>query len=383
MLKILVTGATGFIGKKVALRLKALGHTVIVQGRDSKKCQELRKLGFEAIEASDQTMTKKVCQNRDVVVNCAGLTKIFARAADYHLANVNMVEKLIAGCIENNAKLVHISSPAVYLNFQDRRLISEDEKLPKTSASDYAQSKRLTDTLIVEGQKEGLRSIILRPHLVTGPEDFHILYSIIKAHEQGPLPLFRQGQSLVDLTDIDNVVDAIVLAVESDKGVGKIFNITNGDPKKVIELIEELFRLVDVPLKTVSIPFSFEMASCILGFVEKCCHGLQYLGWDPELFYTRSSLSLFAKDFTLGLSKAESELGYKPRRTTNESMKNFAMWYKEQSDKKIEPSSTESKPQPTKWVSGKQLFFSTVVAGAVAGVTYALASGGPSTMFRK
>ena len=95
-----------------------------------------------------------------------------------------------------------------------------------------------------------------------------ILGGLIEAHNKGPLPLFQHGRPLVDVTYIDNFVDAVVLATESDRGLGRVFNISNGDPQPVIDLLQELFKQLDVTLKTKPMSVSFEMLARVLGISE-------------------------------------------------------------------------------------------------------------------
>jgi len=366
--KVLVIGATGHLGKAIARKLKYNGYDVTAQGRNDRLCDELKREGFRVIQASDSdaSMLEAACSDQSIVINCAGQAKQFARKSEYESANVNIVKALIAGCLKHNAKLIHLSSPSIYCNYEDQLNVSEECKIPDVHSSDYSYSKHEADKLIIEAANKNLRYVIFRPHLVVGPEDKKILAGLIKAHESGSIPLFRNGEVLIDLTDIENFVSAIMLAVETNKGDGKIFNISNGDPQELKQLLAELFQQINTPLKTTSMPVNFWFLGNVLSLIEKACKASHYFGFNPELFYTKYSLGLFANHFTLDISNARNILGYNPVITTKESIKRFAEEYKK---------SHHSTEKPRSGWDGKKVLTAGIVVGT-AYLGYNLFSGG-------
>jgi len=327
IMKILIT-ASDFLAKAVAKRLKELNHDITIQTSDSNLAQECISAGFRVLLTQDPKTIEDACNDKDAVINCSGLAKHFGVLEDFKKANVDLVKIIINGCTKANAKLVHISSPSVFMNFKDLRNISEDHPFAKP-INDYAKTKAEAESLILKAVKANhLKAVILRSNLIVGPGDEKILGGVIRAHQSGGLPLFKQGKALLDLTYIDNAVDAIILSLQNENANSQIYHISNGEPQPVIDVIKELFDQMKIPLKTKNIPVSFEVINALLWIAEKFLKALHYFGYNADPFFTRGSVSTFAKDFTLDITKAKQELGYDPKVTLKEGLKRYAIWYK-------------------------------------------------------
>lgn len=342
-MKIFIIGATGFIGEALtrALIAKSLQNTaekieITAHGTNAKLCQEFRTLGCNVLEKHDLTQIKQTCSDQDVIVNCAGLAKTFDLPERFDKINVDLVRVLRDECLINKAKLIHLSSPSVYVDYQNHENIKEEkegESLPPP-VCDYARTKQEADKLIKEGWKKGLRAMIYRPHLVYGPGDKKILSGLIQAHKDGFLPLFNDGEIKVDMTYIDNCVHALMLGIFSNDvhTLSQIYNITDCHPQKVKDLVTELFKDADIQLKNAwRLPAgSFTVMRIVLTVVEYGARLLQFFGYNPPLEKTSFWLQHFACTATHDNSNAKERLGYAPLVSAEEGKIRFANWYKKQ-----------------------------------------------------
>ncbi|MBY0377855.1 MAG: NAD(P)-dependent oxidoreductase [Gammaproteobacteria bacterium] len=322
-MKVLVTGGTGFLGKALSLKLQQSGFEVSILGRNPAICAQLEKNNFRIIKADlmDKNAIIDSCENHKYVFHCGALSSPWGNYKDFYSANVLGTRNVIAGCFKHKVtRLIHVSTPSLYFDFKDRRNISEDEPLPARAVNAYAKTKRLAENEIDSAYQNGLNVITLRPRGLFGPGDTAIIPRLIRAHQSMPLPLFREGKVLLDMTYIDNVVDALIACTDAPKeALGRKFNISNGQPMQLIELLEKLFNTLETPLKTRPVNYAMAHSAALL------------TEWFYQLFlpskeppFTRYTLGLLAKDQTLDISAAKKILGYHPKISIEEGLKRFA-----------------------------------------------------------
>lgn len=327
--RVLVTGGTGFLGQRLALRLVEEGYTVSAIGRNTHVGHQLERMGvrFIPLELSDAKRIKEICHGQDTVFHCAALSAPWGAYADFYASNVIGTRHVVQGCVSGGARLVHVSTPSIYWSWRDRLNIKETDPLPSKQATAYSATKLLAEREVdqaVEGA--GLRAITLRPRAIYGPGDRAILPRLIEANRGGYMPLIRGGQSMLDVTYVDNVVDALLLAAEADPAaLGSKYNITNGEPRLLSDLLARLFALLGMPFRP--IPLAYPIASAAAGMLELKARWFAR-GMEPKL--TRYTVGLIGRSQTLDITAAREMLGYKPRISTEEGMKRFAeAWVQE------------------------------------------------------
>lgn len=331
MTKVLVTGATGFLGRAAAFRLaRALGWEVTGIGRSPEVGRALSELGiaFRQIDLRQTDLIADVCAGQDYVIHCAALSSPWGRYRDFHEANVVGTANVIAGCLRHGVrKLVHISTPSVYFDYAHRLDLTERSPLAAKPANAYAATKRIAEQLVSEAGSQGLSAVILRPRAIFGPGDRTLFPRLLRVNERRGIPLVGGGKALLDLTYIDDAVDAIVLACRvQDGGMpdSRVFNISGGSPVLLIEALRQLFDLLGLPLRTRNVPLRAALAAG--SALEIAYRGLPFLG--PEPPFTRFTAGLLAYSQTFDISEARGVLGYEPRVPVGEGLRQFADWWR-------------------------------------------------------
>ena len=323
----LVTGGGGFVGKAVVKQLLQHGIEVRVIGRN--RYPDLENLGVNSYigNLADEDSIMCACKGVDVVFHIAALAGIWGPWEDYYTTNILGTENVIRACQVNNvAALVYTSTPSVVFDRKD--IVAGDESLPYPSSflCSYAKSK-------VRAEKAVLNNILtpscaLRPHLVWGPSDPHLLPRLLHAGRKKQLKIVGDGTNLVDISYIDNVAHAHLLAVQNltqeQTAVGQAYFISQGEPVNLWNWINELFELMGVERITKNISYqaaykigaSFELIYKILGKKN-----------EPKM--SRFLAEQLAKSHYFSCEKASKDLGYNPVVSTEEGLRRTVKWLKD------------------------------------------------------
>ncbi len=326
-MNVLVTGGTGFLGKQLALKLRSLSHNVTVLGRNQLIGQQLEAedVRFLPVDLRDKKATVAACQGQDYVFHCGALSSPWGKYQDFYDTNVLGTRNIIQGCqIHSVKRLIYVSTSSVYFDFSHRVNIPENTPFP-TPVNAYAKTKQLAEQEINQAHQYGLPVITIRPRGIFGPGDTAILPRLIRASTRTGIPLINEGKACIDITYVDNVVDALLLCQNApDTLLGRIFNITNGEPIYISNLLENLFHKLSYPFKLK--PISHNTAYWAASAMELLSNTLLF-GREPIL--TRYTVGLLAFSQTLDITAAIKELDYKPRVTIEEGLNIFAQWWKE------------------------------------------------------
>lgn len=328
-MKILVTGATGFVGNALSLRLKALGHEVLGTGRNLEAGQMLQEQGihFAACDLRQPDAIADLCQHQDIVFHCAALSAPWGKYTAFYQANVMGTLHVIQGCMEHNIqRLIHVSTPSIYFDEQDRMNVKEDDPLPPKPISLYAKTKLMAEGFVDQAHENGLNVVTIRPRAIFGPGDPSIFPRLLKRLERGQLRIIGEGDNVADLTYIDNVVDALVLCMDSGQHtLGKKYNISSGQPVPLWDMICLLCEKLDHAPPTQFVPYKKAMR--LAGFLE-WLYGTFFFGMEPPI--TRFAATALAKSQTLNIDAARQDLGYEPKISTEAGINRFVEWWKDQ-----------------------------------------------------
>lgn len=326
-MKILVTGATGFLGGALARRLHGMGWSVTALGRNPAKLKQLEDDGIRAVRADISKRDEVTASFSDfeLVFHCAALPSPWGSYEKFYQANVIGTRNIVQACLANKVKrLIHVSTPSIYFDYTSRTGVKENDPLPEP-ISHYARTKLLAEEEIDKGFARGLAVVSIRPRAIFGEGDTVIFPRLLARLKTGRLPILGDGENVVDLTYIQNVVDALLLCAEAPGNVlGKKYNISNGEPVKIWSLIGHICDELGFPRPRRKVS---QQAAHLIGGAFEFLYSLIPYGPEPPL--TRMSVSMMANSTTLDISAARNELGYQPKVSVEEGVSRFLKWWKE------------------------------------------------------
>lgn len=326
-MKLLVTGGTGFLGAHLAHRLQELGHEVTAIGRNQAKGEALTRRGirFIAADLADEAAIKAACQGQEAIFHTGALSSPWGAPAAFYAANVLGTRHIVDGCLQHGvSRLVHVSTPSIYNSYTDHLNVREDAPLPAKPVNEYARTKLLAEGEVQRGFAAGLPSVTIRPRAIFGPGDQAILPRLIQVARRGRVPLINGGRALIDLSYVENVVDALLLGLTAPAPcLGQAYNITNGEPMELRLLLTALFEHLRMDVKLVGLPWGAAWA--IASMLEAVCRRLP---GQPEPPLTRFTVGSIGLSQTLDITAARLELGYSPRVSVMEGIERFARAYR-------------------------------------------------------
>lgn len=326
-MKVLVTGATGFLGEYIVKELSEKGYKVIAFGRNEEKGRDLsrRYIHTSFIKGNFENIDdlKNIDENIDYIVHAGGLSTVWGKWKDFYNSNVKGTENIIRFCKESDIKkLVFISSPSIYAKPKDGFLIKEEEAPSENRLNFYIRSKILAESRIKE--ISNMPWVIIRPRGLFGVGDTSIIPRLLRLNSKIGIPLFSEGSQMIDITCVENVALSIRLALEKKESVGNIYNITNDEPMQFKEILELFFD--EMGIKGRYIRLNYSVIKFIVNLIEKLYSFFKIGGEPPLTLYT---LYLLKYSQTLSVEKAKKDLGYKPEITIREGIRNYVRYNRE------------------------------------------------------
>lgn len=338
-MRALVTGGGGFLGKAIATRLRSSG--IDVRSLTRGEYPELIQLGVECLrgDVADAATVLQATEGCDVVFHVAAKAGVWGPYEAYFRANVVGTENVLQACRAHHIwKLVYTSSPSVVFDGQDETGIDESAPYPRTFLAHYPRTKALAERMVLSANGEKLTdgmvlaTTSLRPHLIWGPGDNHLLPRLIERARQGKLQRIGPGTNLVDTVYIDNAADAHILAAEklepSSPIAGKAYFITNGQPMPLWNLIDHMLGCAGLPpVRRQMSARSAYIAGAILEALYKT------MRWSNEPPMTRFVARQLATAHWFNISAARRDLGYEPHVTVEEGLLRLTEWLKTQTSR--------------------------------------------------
>ena len=322
-MRILVTGATGFTGKALVRRLLDDGHQVVgLDYKEGLKTEELRKWGAEIVIGSvtEKDVVRRCMQGVDVVQHlAAAFREMNVPESYYHDVNVGGTRTMLDVAREAGVKkFVYCSTCGVHGNV-DRPPGGEDA--PIQPADYYQQTKYEAEPYVLEYVKQGHKATIIRPAAIYGPGDPERFYLIFKRAAKGWFPMIGSGKTFYHPLYIDNLVDALVLAMDVNKGNGQAYLIADEEYVSIQDLVQRTGRAMGIDVKIRKVPMLPVIA---LGHVvEKAC---KPFGIAPPIFPRR--VDWYRQNRAFKIDKAKRDLGYVPQVGLDAGLRRTYEWYK-------------------------------------------------------
>jgi len=323
--KALVTGAGGFLGLYIAEQLVARGDEVRSLCRGT--YPELDALGVEAIRVDlrDREATIAACRGVDVVFHVAGVAGIGGRWRHYYQINTLGTHHVVQGCrVHGIGRLVYTSSPSVTFAGTDQKGVDESVPYPSRWLCHYPHSKALAEQHVLEANgRDGLWTCALRPHLIWGPRDRHLIPRLLDRARRGRLRRVGDGTNLIDTVYVENAATAHLQAADAlgpgSAVAGRAYFISQGEPVNCWDWIGEILALAGLPAvrKSISLPAAWK-----LGALFEAVYALLRLEGDPPM--TRFLAAQLATSHYFDISRARQDFGYRPTIPTEEGMRRLA-----------------------------------------------------------
>lgn len=324
-MKILVTGGTGFTGKALVNRLLNDGHEVVaLDYKEGLKTEELRARGAEVVIGSvtDKEILEKCMPGVDVVQHlAAAFRELNVPDTYYYDVNVNGTRNVLDAARRHGVrKVVYCSTCGVHGNIDNP---PGGEDAPIQPADYYQKTKYQAEPFVKEASKNGLDAVILRPAAIYGPGDPERFFMIFKRVSKGTFPMFGNGRTFYHPLYVDNLVDALVLAMAPGKGTGEAYLIADEQYVTIEDLVRRIGKALNVNVKVPHYPV---MPLVVSGRVmETLCRPF---GITPPIFPRRVDWYRQNRAFKIG--KAKRDLGYDPKVGLDEGLKRTAEWYKQE-----------------------------------------------------
>ncbi|WES66441.1 NAD(P)-dependent oxidoreductase [Superficieibacter sp. HKU1] len=330
-MKILLTGATSGLGRNAAEHLLVTGHDVVAIGRNPAQGEQLQRMGATFVPRDLTTASVEECirlvEGCDAVWHCAAKSSPWGRRADFWLTNVQVTQRLAqaAGTVQV-PRFIHISTPAVYFDFQHHYDLTENYRARRFS-SHYAHSKQAAEQVITDAVARFASTtwVILRPRGLFGPHDNVIVPRLLQQlrRDNGVLRLPRGGEALLDLTFVQNVVYAMELATRRTLRSGSVYNVTNHQPQRLRTMLDALLRE--------QLGLHYQIRNVPWPVLSLAARGMEIFGHclNKEPPVTRYSAGTVCFDMTLSAHKAIEELGYRPRYSMEDGIALTGKWMRE------------------------------------------------------
>ncbi len=322
--RVMVTGGGGFLGSAIVRALRERGDRVRSFSR--RFHPGLGELGVEQIrgDIADAEAVSSACRGVDAVYHTAAKPPPWGLFRDYFRTNVTGTANVISACLETGvSRLIHTSTPSVIFDGRDLQGVDESVPYPRSYSAAYPRTKALAEQAVIQAGAGALRTIVLRPHQIWGPEDPHFLPRIIARSRR--LKRIGDGKNLVDTTYIDDAAACHLLAADRLRHnpalSGRVYFISQGEPMPAWEIIDAVLKAAGLGPVKGHIP---HRAAWAMGWVFEKLYSWLRLPGEPPM--TRFVADALGKAHWFDIGAARRDLGYDPEISIAEGLNRLAAW---------------------------------------------------------
>lgn len=307
-----MTGGSGFIGGRLIERLRADGHEVRALARSDAAAARVRERGAEPVsgDLSDPAALRAGAEGCELAFHAAAALGDWGKREEFERGNVEGTRNVLEACAGAAVKrLVHVGTEAALLAGQPLVNVDETAPLRPDSAALYSSTKAKAEALVLQANRAGFETVVVRPRFVWGRGDTTLLPTMTEMARKGQFAWVGGGNHLTATTHVDNTVEGLVLGAERGQP-GNAYFVTDGDPVVFREFVSELLRTQGVEPTTRSIPAPVAGVVAVAG--ETAWRLLPLPGRPP---LTRFTYWISTQECTIRIDKAREQLSYAPVKT--------------------------------------------------------------------
>lgn len=317
-MKILVTGGGGFLGSEICKQLLDKGHKVVSASRSHYPHLEEINVEQRRVDLSQGSID---LSDIDAVVHTAAKAGVWGSYEEFYknnfLSTQNIVEAAKSAGIK---KFVYTSSPSVVFGKDDIENANESIEYPSKFYTAYSETKAMAEKLVLQNNSEEFKTIAIRPHLIWGEGDPHLVPRLVSKAKEGKLKVVGYGENLVDVIHVKNAAHAHVLALEAldkkDFSAGKAYFVGQERPVVLWDFINQILH--HAGLDPIDQYVGFRTAYIVGAILEM---SFKFLGIkSPEPPMTRFVALQLAKHHYFSHGAAKKDLGYYPIVTIEEGL---------------------------------------------------------------
>ncbi len=323
----LITGATGFVGGRLAETCARRGLTVRGLARPGSDASALEGCGAAVMrgDLTDSASIRAALEGADVVFHCAAKVGDWGPVEEYRAVNVEALRGLLEACRGRPLRrFVHFSSLGVYAAHHHHQT-DETEPLPERHVDGYTQSKVESEQLALRYHREyGVPVVVLRPGFIYGPRDRTVLPNLIEKLRRGEVRYIGGGRRAMNCIFVGNLADAALTAMEKPEAVGQVYNLTDGEAVSKHRFIEAVADGVGVP-RPPALGVPLWLARMVAAWMEGAA---RRRGDREPPRLTQGRLKFLGLNLDFSIEKAKRELGWRPPVSFDEGMRETVEWYK-------------------------------------------------------
>jgi 2-alkyl-3-oxoalkanoate reductase len=324
----LITGATGFVGGHLVEACVKRGWSVRALMRSTSDPSVLERHNARLIrgDLADRSAVREALQGVEVVLHCAAKVGDWGPVEEYRTVNVEGLRGLLDACRDQPLRrFVHFSSLGVYAA-RHHYGTEESEPLPAQHMDGYTQTKVEAEQLVLNYHRDHqLPAVVLRPGFIYGPRDRTVMPKLLNNLRQRKVRYIGGGKRAMNCIYVGNLVEAALLAVEKPEAVGQIYNLTDGEFVSKRRFIESIADGVGLPRpKPVGVPLW--LARLLAWSMERSA---RKRGDPKPPRLTQGRLKFLGLNLDFSIEKAKRELGFRPRWSFEEGMRETVAWYKQ------------------------------------------------------
>jgi nucleoside-diphosphate-sugar epimerase len=318
-MRIFVSGGSGFVGGHLVEALVGRGHEVWALARSGRSAEAVRGYGAKPVRGELGAVTPALVRGADAVVHCAAFVEEWGTREQFYRGNVegtaNMLEAARGAGVR---RFVHVGTEAAL--FEGRDLVDVDESAPYPVRHRYlySETKAEAERLALAAASPGFETLSVRPRFVWGPRDTSVLPAVLRMARDGNFAWLDGGKARTSTTHVDNLVHALVLAL--DRGVpGRAYFVADEGERTVRDFLTALARTQGVELGARSVP------SAVARPLARAVEGaFRLVGAKRTPPMTRFAIDMMSSTVTVRTDRARAELGYAPVISVGEGLQRLA-----------------------------------------------------------